>query len=620
MIKRKQPFKISDIFGILLLWFLVAVILILIYGSSDCSLKYPLAYYGGDETSYMAEVKMMLDGSTWYESDKLGAPFGTNRNSIISYYLFHDVHLLSFLFVKLTKNVGLAVNLTFFTVIFLISGISYAVLRSRKIHIWLSVLGSLVFTFQSYLFYRNIGHLMLSAYQFVPLAVLLSLWIFEDDNLLLLYQQKEQRKKNISAILFGVFIGINGIGYYPVFSCFFIMIAGVAKALQSKKIRGLMQAVLQCMAIVAGIGISISRYLWMRLSHNGIAVETARSMSDIELYSLKIARLFIPGKSTGIDKIDTLFNEYSSVALAQTETTEFLGMIGCFGFIILLGVLFVTIKKESKYYPLKVLSFMNISAVLFATVGGLGVFFFLFVTKAVRCSNRMSIFIAFISILTVCILLNEGFEYINQKLLADKTKNVRFGVKAIGGLLAAAVFAASLYIQIPYFHYNNSQFVYAYENDEKFVEEIEASVPAGSMIFELPGQIYLSGTFVNNMWPDQLFMPYLHSKELRWSYGSFYGEDSQRWCTFVANQDTAEMIDSLAYMGFAGIYIDTRAYTEEELQALQQEIETVVNTKPSQDGNRTMLFYNISSYAQELKQSQTDAEWNEKYQQVINYR
>lgn len=620
MMKLKQQIKLKEKCGIFVVWFFVALILIQLYGNEHCSLKYPLSYSGGDETSYMSEVKMMLDDSTWYETDKLGAPFGTNRNSLLSYNLFHDVHLLSFLFVKITNSVPMAVNLTYIVLIFLIAGISYAVIRSRKVKMWIAVLGSLVFTFQSYLFYRNVGHMMLSAYEFVPLAILLSLWVYEDDDFLMTNVGKKQKIRNILAVIFAFLIGNNGMGYYSVFACFFVMIAGLSKSLQTKNIRGFIQAVKQVILIIIGVGISLLYFIVMRLCNNGISLQTPRSLNDIEIFSLKISRLLIPIKSTGLEKIDTALTDYATVALAQTETTEFLGLVGGIGFIILLLVLFCGISRTSKYAELKVLSLMNVSALLYATVGGFGVFLFLFVTNAVRASNRISIYIAFISILAVCILLSKGLDCLNEKLLINKSNRVMYGGKCISYILITCVFAASLYVQMPYLEYNNQQAVSAYQNDEKFISDVESSVPADSMIFQLPCQVYLAGGVVNKMMPDQLFMPYLHSDNLRWSYGSFMGEDSQRWSSYVAGQNVQDMLDSLAYMGFAGVYIDTRAYTNKELKSLKKEIKRITQQKPMVDENKTMLFYNLSSYTQKLKDSMTEAEWNSNYEKVKNYR
>jgi hypothetical protein len=86
--------------------------------------------------------------------------------------------------VKLTGSIGAADNLTFFTLIFLIALVSYLVLRSRKIDLFFAAAGALSFTFLPSLFFRNDLHVMLSAYCFIPLSILLCIWLYEDDNFL----------------------------------------------------------------------------------------------------------------------------------------------------------------------------------------------------------------------------------------------------------------------------------------------------------------------------------------------------------------------------------------------------------------------------------------------------
>lgn len=54
----------------------------------------------------------------------------------------------------------------------MIAYVAYFVLRQLRIKEWLSTGGALVYAFLPFIFIRGIGHIVLSCYYFVPLAVL----------------------------------------------------------------------------------------------------------------------------------------------------------------------------------------------------------------------------------------------------------------------------------------------------------------------------------------------------------------------------------------------------------------------------------------------------------------
>ena len=181
--RKTKPIRILA--GLFILILLTAGLLVhLGVGRKGFRMDIPLTCSGGDDTSFLSEVKMMKEGGFRPQSSSLGAPYGTDRSVMVSTYLKMDVSFLAWFYVKLTGSIGAAINLAYFTVLFLTAIISYLVLCSRKIRPAFAAAGGLTYAFLPYMFLRKIGHLMLSAYQFVPLAVLLCIWLFEDDRFL----------------------------------------------------------------------------------------------------------------------------------------------------------------------------------------------------------------------------------------------------------------------------------------------------------------------------------------------------------------------------------------------------------------------------------------------------
>ena len=611
--------KRNTFLGALFLLAAVGIFLFCLTGGRSFHLSVPLTSDGYDDTSFLSEIKIMKDESNWLKTDNLGAPYGTDRSTLLSHYLKTDIDLLCFFFVKLTGSIGAADNLTFFTLIFLIALVSYLALRSRKIDLFFSIAGALSFTFLPYLFFRNELHLMLSAYYCIPLSILLCIWIYEDDNFLCRQKKSSlmaepaaapkraaakggflRYRRNWLAVLFAGLIAFNGIGYYPFFTCFFLVIAGISKSLKDRSFKGLIQAFRQIGLIFCFLLIEISGWIvsWLRAGRPAMVQE--RTIEGVEVFTLKIARLFLPPFGTGIGRLDQLLDSYKSVeyANALTESSEYLGLIGTVGFLLLLMVLLLRFERNSEYGVLTLLSEMNIAALLYGTLGGLNVFVTLFLTASVRCTNRISVFIAFISIYGFCVIMSGWAD----ELRTEKGKRVpvgkRVGLAAIYGF-SAVLLLAGLWLQMRGQSFRNEETAVKYAQEQEFVDQIEEMMPDGSMIFELPYFKYPEGAMRVSMNSDAQFLGYLHSSSLRWSYGALPYEEAAILNEQLSLLEPAELLPALREYGFSGIYINTTGYTVDEFLVLSEEIERQTDKKPLVSEDGSLHFYDISDLKQD---------------------
>ena len=97
----------------------------------------------------------------------------------------------------------------------------------------------------------------------------------------------------------------------------------------------------------------------------------------------------------------------------------------------------------------------------------------------------------------------------------------------------------------------------------------------------------------------QLLIGYIHSDTLKWSFGGMKGRESDQWNEYVSQLGIPDMIDTIVTAGFKGIYIDKRAYTEEEYLNLSTSIEKIIGVKPLQSTDDNIVFYNLYSYISE---------------------
>lgn len=605
--KNEKADKISSLGGFLAVWIIVTIVLMVMFRLSGFHIKYPLSNTGGDDTSYMAEIKMSYDTGSWKSSEYLGAPFGTDRSSNVSYYLFNDVHLLSMVLVYLTGSVFIAQNLTYILLFYINSAVTYAVLRTRKIKPEICVVGTVSFTFLTYVFYRYVSHMMLTAIYTIPLAILICLWIFEDDRVVRYGKGFFHYKRNWSVILFSILIVNSGIGYYTVFACFFFLVAGIYKTVDRRSILGIQQFLSQLITTLICMGVTVSGYVIDILQGNNSVMTSLRSYGDAELYALKIVRLFLPKKGTGIQHIDDVIAAYNASAVCQTETSEYLGVLGVIGCIVLFLALFINVKQSE----IRMMSVMTICAILYGTIGGLGVVFFLFVTDMVRCTNRISVYIAFMSIYTICLLLQRLYNWIKQHgtMLA----------KILFQIVMCVALVVTLWNQVKWYQLDNNKQVQACDIQQIFVEKLEGKVPEGAMIYQLPYWEYPPGPGINNFNPNEHLQPYLYSTKIKWSYGAFSGERSLKWNAYVSQLNINDMVDSLSYMGFEGIFINSDAYTEDEFKGLISQLDQIFGKPDIVSSDDKWYYYDISQYAQQLKQGMSEDEWQSHVNQVEKY-
>jgi hypothetical protein len=99
-------------------------------------------------------------------------------------------------------------------------------------------------------------------------------------------------------------------------------------------------------------------------------------------------------------------------------------------------------------------------------------------------------------------------------------------------------------------------------SDRVFVKQLESSLPPGSMIFQLPVIDYPESVQPGTMTDYEHFRPYLHSHNLRYSYGSDKGRLREGWQRDVERDDAPSMKTTLENYGFTAVYINKHGYVD----------------------------------------------------------
>jgi phosphoglycerol transferase len=243
---------------------------------------------------------------------------------------------------------------------------------------------------------------------------------------------------------------------------------------------------------------------------------------------------------------------------------------------------------------------LTVGALLLSTVGGFGTTISLLGFSILRCYNRMSIFIAFLALTAICMVLDLVYR---RWAVARRGRLLANASLALLLLLGLADQTGRTYIK-PFAVMKES-----YQSDADFVAQIEAAVPEGTMVFQLPYVSFLSYTNSSEgMLPYSHFRGYLHSHTVRWSYGAMHGRSTDTLHAQVASLPLERSIRALALLGFGGIYVDHAGYADGG-KAVESRLRQLLDTEPLVSRNGRLAFFKMANFNRRLRERYPDEEW-----------
>jgi hypothetical protein len=569
--------------------------------------------YHWDALNTGASIKGMIDTHGWYVSNNyIGAPYG-----FLNYDFSSNVNLdmgIMKIISLIVPNWAFTLNVYFILTFILVTITTLFVFRKLGLSPLVSIVGSLLFAFAPYHFLQGEMHLNLSAYYLIPLFVLVCLWLFEEDFSLKLYRTYEGGNRHVNgraigAILICLFTGATFI-YYPYFSCFFLIIAGAGAAIGLRKWQPLFNSLILIVIVVAVV-IAFDIPALVYQIQNGSNHAIVRLPSDSELYGLKIIQLLLPVAHNPNPFLAALADRYNNTAILNLPETlsASLGLIGSIGFIFLVVWVFynVFVRKSSFKAPfdkISRLSTLNLAAVILGTLGGLGTLIAYIAFPEIRTYTRVSIFIAFFSLLAFMLIV----EYLIKKTTFSKI--------VTGSLLAILLVVGINDQASPAFVPDYYSYKASFNNDDKFVKLIEAVYPDDKMIFQLPYVAYPEGGITNRLSDYDLIRGYLHSTGVSWSYGAMKGRYGDFWMQVTAQKPAEDLVKDLVFSGFNGIYIDTFGYADSGAEIIHS-LSVILNVTPIVSANRRLVFFDLAEYGNILESQYSAADYETARQDAL---
>ncbi len=562
----------------------------------QADLRVPLTYYG--EANYNAMlVKGVLDFGWHVDNPAMAAPGELNLRDVP----MMDNNLL-FAMIKLiglfTKDYGVALNLFYLLTFPLVTLSAMFALRQLGISQLSAIFASVLYSMLPYHLDRGLHHLFLSAYFLVPLAALVTLWLAMGkltlvDATIGKFRLNWREPKLLASAIICLLISAGGT-YYAFFTCFFLLVAACISSVSRRNWRCLILPAAMIAIVFGGLMLNLLPGV-LHLRQYGDTPIVRRAAIDAELYSFRLSQLLLPVTGHRVALLAKLKAAFNQRQFINENDTSSLGMIGLVGFVTLFGWLLVRkpelerLETDGSGGLLSQLSVLNLAAVLLGTFGGLSALIALVITPKIRAYNRLSIFIAFFSLLTVGWLLDKFAE----RFVKTSSRQTAFAACLLVAL-AFGIFDQTSARFVPDYPKNKAEF----DSDQKFMRQLQTALPAGAMIFQLPLVSFPESPKVGRMFDYDHARGYLHSEGLRWSYGAMQGRDDEAWQKLLIAKPTAELIETVALSGFQGLYLNREGFSDTKIES---ELEAALGKPQFTSDNGRLVFFDLRSFGAQLQ-------------------
>ncbi len=587
---------------------------------------------GADNLQVRMFVQNVLESGWALDAPRLGAPGALDMRD----YPIPDV-----LHVAIIKLMGLVwrdsavvLNLYYLLAFPLVALSAYWVLRRWRLGRVAALTAAVLFAVLPFHFFRLAGHVFLAAYFLVPPAIWLAVRMYLGRNPFLrpahetapetVHETHEKTRKEecgarepspwrlwswqaAGAVLLCVLVGLGGV-YYAFFSCFLLMMAGVRVAFRERRWTPFLAAVLPAVLVGVSLMAALAPSL-IYTARNGKNTGVAdRLPAEADIYGLNASEMLLPVAGHRLAFLERMRERFLAPPRRPTPAASgvTLGVLGSIGFLYLMTRFFL--RRRARLERVEDgLGYFTFCSVLLGTIGGFGSLFAFFVTPMIRCYDRISIFIAFCALAGLFLLL--------QRCLGRFVRGRGAAAACGAGLLLLLTLGALDQTSaqfVPYYKATRDQA----ESDADFGRQMEAALPPGSMVYQMPYVPFPESLPVQGLQDYELLRPLFHTKTLRFSYGAMKGREFDRWQADLASRPLADVLERLAVAGFGGVYLDRAGYADLGA-ATEAELSRLLGVRPlvSRCGRQT--FFDMTAYARQVRGRFTEEEWEAKKEAVL---
>jgi hypothetical protein len=545
-----------------------------------------------DSLQHAMFVKGVLDHGWYSVNHSLGAPFGQEL-----YDFPQNSDNLQLLVIKalgfFTHDFAVVLNLYFLLTFPLVALTAYVVLRRLGASVAVATACSVIYALLPYHFAHGERHLFLSGYYAVPLGAYLVMATFSGTPLFTRRPEGKRpqwaSRRTLLTLAACAVLG-SASGYYAGFTAILLVAAGAVALLARRDGRALKGALGAIAAIAAVLAINFIPVALYKIDHGDNSEVAHPQAADSERYALRLSALVLPVSDHRVSFLADAKRRYVLTTKTSNPFNESysatLGIVATIGFLWLLLVALLTLVASARQMPIderfRHASAATLIALLLATVGGISTLINYWVTPQLRAWNRMSVFIAFFSLVAVALLLDNL-----RRRMGPATGRRALFVVALVAILVIGVLDQTTRHDVPAFRANAAQF----HRDGDLVARIERRLPHGAMVFQLPYMGFPETRPISRMTNYDPVRGYLHSHHLRWSYGAMEGRPAD-WAEDLADKPASLVVPAVAAAGFDGIWIDRFGFTDGG-HAITVAVRSLAGVEPLRSRDGRLEFFDL---------------------------
>lgn len=519
--------------------------------------------YSGDAAFTTAVVKNAVDDGALWTNDELGAPRG---EELYDFPVFAGDNAQ----LAMVRAIGLvardpivALNLFYLLTFALAALTAYAVLRRLEVGLPAALAASVLYSLLPYHFLRGEDHLFLAAYWAVPLACFLVLTVLADAPLVTPIRSRRTLAITAACLVIG-----SAAVYYAAFTLVLLAVAGVLTAAARRSVRPLVTTAVLGGAIVVALVVNFAPAVVDRI-REGSNPAVERFAFETEVFSLRPLQLVLPVPDHRIDLLADLTERYDRQVGVTEAAFAALGVVGSVGLAVLLATLLVAAVRTGPPTGDPILRYAAVSAfvaLLFGMTGGLAPVVSYLISPQLHAWNRISVFIAFFALLAVAVLVD--------RLRGPLVWAVAAALVIVGALDQTSGAMTPRYAEVSR----------EWKSDGAWVADVESRLPEDATVLELPYVPFPTSPPVGRMADYDHVRPYLHSDELRWSYGAMKGRSED------VGDDIDDQVRKAASFGYDAVMVDRFGYPDNGA-AVESDLRAIAKGAPIESPDRRRVLY-----------------------------
>jgi len=483
---------------------------------------------------------------------RLGAPYEGNWND---YPMSDDLLFASIGYMARIIGLGAALNLCTLIVIIMNGCAFYGATRILKYDRLLSLTLAFAYALPAFAYNQNLQHITVLACWAFPLILVLIVKAFQAGK-----TYPVGRKHFFIACLVGLLCGMTFV-YNSWMAAQLVVLAALVALVRKEK----SAAKLLCLGAVAIFAGTLlvnldTAFYW--LQHGTPKDSFFRPLFDGEREAIRLPGLFFPAEHNIQAIVNwTQKHFYKAEFPLGEDASTYLGIIGIAGLLAMCGVTFWNLWKKRPLRP-HLFFWQTLWVFAYSIAGGVNLLLFIAGFNFFRATNRYSIVILALVLLFLARLLTRA--HLGRW-------RIPLAVAIFGVILVDQIRPAITAREIQDAH----NLIIAHES---YFPALEKALPPGAMVFEMPVTQFPENPLPHaGKWRDyEGLIPYIYTKDLRFSYGSNKGRGQEMWQFALMQQPVDKIVQSLSQYGFAAILIDTRFF--------EKNVQSLINTLRLQPG------------------------------------